>query len=1237
MAVPLMRCPSCTHDNLYVAPLCSTCGLKLTGPVAYEIRRLEGELAVVIRRIDEQRRIRAGYVQHLRTLVDRLRDETNADIRHAAVPAAPPPQRPTPQPRPVQPPKPQPRPSATKTEARAVDENSPWTVQNVLLVLGGLLLSVAAIVFTVVAWGRFGIGGRAAILGGLTAVVLGLPVLLDRKGLKTTAVTIGTVGLVFLGLDGYAARASHLVPDSLPGTTYAGLVLALVAGVAALYPMLVRNAFMRPLAIVLGQAVIPLLVAETHPTATGWAAAIGIVAAADIALGTKSLTAKICAAAAVVVSVSCALVGVVIAAGTWSALLAALVLVAGTGLATAAGIAFRLRWAASIGAGATAVAVAIGLVSVPMRLPTHPSVIMLTAIAALVVAAAAVSLPKRWRTGPMIGAAVPLAAAALPVALSALFVLVSHTLLRTPVVTDEQVATAALVVAAGSLLAWRAIGHWGAVAVVGACATALLMHLPWPVNLPLQLAVVGAAVAVPLVRKVRHEPVWVTSALVLLADIAAWSLQAQSSAVAALSAIAAGAVIVAWVARDRTVSWLPVVIAVAAAGGASIAILWDIPLWWMAFGPLAVAGLATGAAAVLKGRQRIAAEISALPWVLVAIGLTVAHPWQTGLVLALAAALAGAVAVRRDRRFAIVVAAVLGILASWSWLYAAGVHTPEAYTLPASLLVIAAGVARADLRPALGIGAVGALLPSLAMVPVEPDAGWIRLTAIAVASIVVAVFVRVKWVGSVGWLVFSAVVGVLAAAADVVAVGHRLGWEPRWTAVAVVGIVAVSVATAAFVRDKARSLAVELAAGVASLLAVALTIGEPWQGGLVFALLGAIAAGAAFRPDRRWLGYVAAALVVIASWHWLAAGDSQVPEAYVLPGALGLLVFRLVRREPSALDTAQIATAGIVAVLPSVLWLLVEPDNAWIRLTAWGAVAVAVAGGASLVKRPWAIPGVPVSGWWLMGEVAAGGAVLALGLDCLAVGYRLDAGWLTPAYAMLAVVAVAVGVSAAIRTVRPRLAVVLEFAAMPIVLNAVALTVGEPFHIGLALFLTGIIVALCALRPDRRWLAFAAIGLELVASWCWLVAARVATPEAYTVPAALLALAGGVLLSRRWPQLRSWVTFGPGITGLLAPSLVMTFLLPGEPWRPFALGVAALAVTLLGVYRRRQAPFTIGAMALAIVAVHELSPYVAAVVTDLPRWVPLAVGGLLLLAIGARYERRRQDVIRLGRAVARMR
>ncbi|MFD5453530.1 hypothetical protein [Streptomyces olivaceus] len=51
-----------------------------------------------------------------------------------------------------------------------------------LLVLGGFLLTIAVIAFSLVSWGYMGITGRALVLGGLTVGALGAPLVLLRRG-----------------------------------------------------------------------------------------------------------------------------------------------------------------------------------------------------------------------------------------------------------------------------------------------------------------------------------------------------------------------------------------------------------------------------------------------------------------------------------------------------------------------------------------------------------------------------------------------------------------------------------------------------------------------------------------------------------------------------------------------------------------------------------------------------------------------------------------------------------------------------------------------------------------------------------------------------------------------------------------------------------------------------------------------------------------------------------------------
>ncbi|MCP3817089.1 hypothetical protein NLX86_02700 [Streptomyces sp. A3M-1-3] len=203
-------------------------------------------------------------------------------------------------------------------------------------------------------------------------------------------------------------------------------------------------------------------------------------------------------------------------------------------------------------------------------------------------------------------------------------------------------------------------------------------------------------------------------------------------------------------------------------------------------------------------------------------------------------------------------------------------------------------------------------------------------------------------------------------------------------------------------------------------------------------------------------------------------------------------------------------------------------------------------------------------------------------------------------------------------------------------LLAVLLAVEDAPTLALVLALCGVICAGTALRADRRQARYAAAVLFVLATWVRLAASEVVTPEAYTLPVTVPALVIGWLRRRRDPQASSWAAYGPGLAATLLPSLFAAWG-DGHWLRPLLLGVAALAVTLAGARLRLHALLVLGGAALALVALHELAPYVVQVVGALPRWLPPALAGLLLLGVGATYEQRLRDARKLRDSLGRMR
>ncbi|MER7177213.1 SCO7613 C-terminal domain-containing membrane protein, partial [Streptomyces mesophilus] len=238
------------------------------------------------------------------------------------------------------------------------------------------------------------------------------------------------------------------------------------------------------------------------------------------------------------------------------------------------------------------------------------------------------------------------------------------------------------------------------------------------------------------------------------------------------------------------------------------------------------------------------------------------------------------------------------------------------------------------------------------------------------------------------------------------------------------------------------------------------------------------------------------------------------------------------------------------------------------------------------------------------------------------------------AFALLAIPAATALLGARLRT--EPYALPMELAGAAAAVLALGLASTDAPALSLTLALSGVIASATALRADRRpSAAYLAGALFLLATWVRLAASDITTPEAYTLPVTVPALVIGLLRRRRDTGASSWTAYGPGLAVTLLPSLAAAWSDPH--WlRPLLLGSAALLVTLLGARHRLQAPLALGGLTLALVALHELAPYVVQVVGALPRWLPPAAAGMLLLTLGATYEQRLRNARRLRELVGRM-
>ncbi|HET9517919.1 MAG TPA: hypothetical protein VFO77_09365, partial [Actinoplanes sp.] len=271
-------CPFC-RTPADLATGCPGCG---RGPDhdAAEVIRLDAEIPALTARLTAAQQAVAEVDAQLRDAWQR-RDGAAARVR-AAVAAAAAATRSLPNPaagaaQPIGPTLP---PAAAP---HRTPEASTKLVQNVLFLLGGLLLGIAAIVFTAVAWTTFGVGGRAALLAGFTAVALAVPPPARRRSLTATAETFAALGLLLVLLDGYAAWYVDLFGIAgISGAGYAGAVFAVTAAIAVGYETVTGLTGPKFAALAAAQPVLPLLLAPTGPSTAGWALILAAVAALNL-------------------------------------------------------------------------------------------------------------------------------------------------------------------------------------------------------------------------------------------------------------------------------------------------------------------------------------------------------------------------------------------------------------------------------------------------------------------------------------------------------------------------------------------------------------------------------------------------------------------------------------------------------------------------------------------------------------------------------------------------------------------------------------------------------------------------------------------------------------------------------------------------------------------------------------------------------------------------------------------
>lgn len=766
------RCPDCRRPIALGAARCDACGLPLHGELA---SRLFQTLATA--------------------------DDLLTQLRASAWPE---PALPVPA-------------ASSRVVAPPRSRLSAASVPQILLGLGALCVLVAALVFLAVTWSVLGVGGRTVTLVTFTVLAGGLGWWLARRGLSAATESLVLVSLGLLVLDVIGARNAGWLGD--PSTEW---FLVLLGGTLALaatgFALVVRRT---PVGVLVGAQVVTGIgvalaafgVADVDQGATDLDLVVAVCLGLLAGEGLRRLRLEVATLLAFVVAGLHWLMLLTVATfrvlehATWGELwgqaqvwpaLAAAALVAGVAPVRS------LPAAARVAGLSVALAIVVGAGVAPVVVDGDPTAAVLTGLAVLVPAGLwAWSGPRPWRFVPLVTQVL----VTMGVGLAGLW-LAAESLRRLEEVTD---GVAVLPLAASSELeGW--LLPLCAIAVLGTAASVYR-----PVLEPRLVAGVVAG-AVVLTAPLYAAPVWVLVGLPVAAGLGflAWWFARRSLVQLGL---AAGFLVVGVALAEPSevalVVTLALVLLAAAAvhlddsglvgdvAGAVAAVLVaaltfavgdlvDAPATWVA-----LAGLLLLAAVGATGRPGLEVGAAAAAAPVALAGLTgaatdVLLTWAAVYLTVAGAAVSGVALARPSRRLAGWAGGLLLAAATWVRLYDVGVTTPEAYTLPSALALLAVGLWHLRRRETagtvamLGPGLTLALVPSLLWSLSDPTGVRVLLLGLACLALVLA-GVRLRWTAPVVWGAVTGGLLVVRLAAPYI--GESV---PRWVLIGAAGAVLIA-------------------------------------------------------------------------------------------------------------------------------------------------------------------------------------------------------------------------------------------------------------------------------------------------------------------------------------------------------------------------------------------------------------------------------------------------------------
>ncbi|MET4781505.1 hypothetical protein [Glaciihabitans sp. UYNi722] len=1232
------QCPACFAP--WRGAVCTSCGLDLTHPAAAELAVLSADAAAVLdRRLDVIGRIRFETAQ-----------KADAARRHAEIPVAPsvpvsapaasvssviaapavlppaavPPTVATP---------PQPAAPSTPTGPRRS------SVQIILVIVGISLLSVAAIFFLVYAFINYGILVRSLIIAAVTIAAFVVASMLRRRSLTATAEGIAVFAVVLVYLDAFALRSNDFFGlGSADGMAYWGWTLVISAVVFVLWN---RLSGLRTASIIGFAAFAPgigLVVAGLDQPADVTSRGYFAFAAAALAGVVHRLAARparesrpavpamaeriIVLVTAFVATLGAALFAFVVSPDSdWASTIAlfgvAAVAAMHVVLVDTDGAEPRPRGFGGAFAGVAGASAALAVGSAVFRVGELNFGVLAPPIAAVVVALV-LELAARRMPHPRL-------AGHLRVATWAAAAVLALALLAPALVSIAATVTA---VGKGLVNAWSAAptaeiiptnSNYG-FAILGLMTVGLLAAVAWTLGGAARtrgriLAWFGAAIvvlAVPLLSVLWAVlAVWLLLAVTALATLVVLRRRGGGSRryspplVGLLAASATFAYLASW---GSTSTWWIVMIVV-------IAILLAGRL---------LTSQTIGRAALLGGATVILLIGAA------AFARQLALPTQPGFLVdnLNATRAAGIVAIVLLATAAVIGSRLVSVIDRRTLFWISGITA-----------VVAGIVTRLELNN-FSIGRVDTLLPEYGT-SLAASAGllialvlWIgpsrnaalRLERVA-ASIALA--------PAVYWLVdsFVRVLDLPGFARSVSPITAAL--------LAAVGALVVTVLRPGSTRG-AREASIAIVAVPAVLSAIVLRQDATWLVlviAAVTALMLSISADGLFSSTspRRFVGWLALALAVAGLWWRLFQGRVQALEPFVLPVAGALLLTALLlwranrsRANASPSQVAPFVALGglLVAILPLALNATTGALPRTIIVGAVSAVLLivgsVVTGGRGI--RPYLDAAALAGGIGVI--IVTIGRAISVSRESGAPDLRLD-GWLAAAVIILVIAAFGQArprddASVALRTTA---SLVLGLFAMTAML-LLELYAFSPSSIGsmraLAVVLLFAALHVIALATDRapftRLVGWVAIAFAAIAAIGGLSTGALDRVELGSIPLAVALIGTGAMKLASTPTARTWPWLAPGVAVLLVPSLVATAW-DAPLWRLLGLGIVSIAIIVISAALRLQAPFLIAVVVTIIHAIATFSPQIRAVYESVEWWLWLAFGGVIIVVLGARFEK----------------